>query len=127
MRKKEALSSPEVTGLGADALIRDKNTDEEADCRWSIIAESRLGRGNNSRTSVLSNSRSAFSLVLMFITGWLGLSSTSPSSPQDPGLQDPVYASHLLRQEREYGRSHTGPLKLLPRSDTSNIPLTFHC
>lgn len=33
MRKRGAFSSPEVTGLGANALIRNKNTDGEADCR----------------------------------------------------------------------------------------------
>lgn len=33
IRKRGAFSSPEVTGLGANALIRDKNTDGEADCR----------------------------------------------------------------------------------------------
>lgn len=34
MRKREAFSSPDVTGLGANALIREKNTGWVADCRW---------------------------------------------------------------------------------------------
>lgn len=32
MRKRGAFSSPEFTGLSVNALIRDKNTDGEADC-----------------------------------------------------------------------------------------------
>lgn len=42
MRKRQAFSSPEVTGLGADALIRGENTDGEADYR-GCISQGTLG------------------------------------------------------------------------------------